>query len=196
MEISFSSYSINDDHITTKCGTCHDSPAVVPCAQFCSDNFISNPMRAKWNFHHIWIVMEKLLVKWSPGPHFDLYSMSVYYILIIIHTLQKNSTSIFAKILILQNKSISLCPTKYWMSCKIDAHSFLLMVCANINHGVICEKGVHLYNAWILLLIWGGTVLQKICTILFHMKPGDYCTDYVVQKGANPLFVYYNICMI
>ena len=66
MEISLSSDSITDDHITTKFGTCHDSPAVVPCAKFCSDHFISIGMRAKWNFHHIWIVMEKLLVKWSP----------------------------------------------------------------------------------------------------------------------------------
>ena len=29
-------------------------------------------MRAKWNFHHIWIVMEKLVVKRVPGgPHVD-----------------------------------------------------------------------------------------------------------------------------
>ena len=67
MEISFSSNSITDDHIATKFGTCHDSLAVVPCAKYCSDHFISIWMRAKWNFHHIWIVMEKLLVKWVPG---------------------------------------------------------------------------------------------------------------------------------
>ena len=67
MENSFSSNSITDDHIATKFGTCHDSLAVVPCAKYCSDHFISIWMRAKWNFHHIWIVMEKLLVKWAPG---------------------------------------------------------------------------------------------------------------------------------
>ena len=60
------SNSITVDHIATKFGTCHDSPAVVPCAKFCSDSCISTWMRAKWNFHHIWIVMEKLLVKWAP----------------------------------------------------------------------------------------------------------------------------------
>ena len=37
------------------------------CAKFCSDHLIGIWMRAKWNFHHIWIVMEKLWVKWSPG---------------------------------------------------------------------------------------------------------------------------------
>ena len=66
MEISFSSNSITNNHIAKKFGICHDSPAVVPCAKFCSDHFISIWMGAKWNFHHIWIVMEKLLVKWSP----------------------------------------------------------------------------------------------------------------------------------
>ena len=66
MEISLSSNSITDGHIATKFGTCHDSPAVVLCAKCCSDHFISFWMRAKWNFHHIWIVMEKLLVKWAP----------------------------------------------------------------------------------------------------------------------------------
>ena len=68
MEISLSSNSITDDHIATKFGTCHDSPAVVPCAKYCSSHFISIWMGAKWNFHHIWIVMERLLVKWAPGP--------------------------------------------------------------------------------------------------------------------------------
>ena len=62
----FSSNSITFDYIATKFGTWHDSPADVPCAKFCSDHFISTWMRARWNFHHIWIVMEKLLVKWAP----------------------------------------------------------------------------------------------------------------------------------
>ena len=70
IEISFSFNSITGDHIATKFGTCHDSPAVVPCAKYCSDHFISIGMRAKWNFHHIWIVMEKLLVKWAPDSFY------------------------------------------------------------------------------------------------------------------------------
>ena len=45
-------------------GTRHDSPAVVPCAKCYSDHLISIWMRAI--FHHISIVMEKLLVKWAP----------------------------------------------------------------------------------------------------------------------------------
>ena len=74
MEISFSSNSVTDDYIATKFGTCHDSPAVVSCAKYCSDNFFSIWMRAKWNFHHIWIVMEKLLVKWVPVQHDIVYT--------------------------------------------------------------------------------------------------------------------------
>ena len=69
MEISYSSNLTTDDHIATTFGTCHDSPAVVPCAKYCSDHFISIWMRAKWNFHHIWNVMEKLLVKCAPDPY-------------------------------------------------------------------------------------------------------------------------------
>ena len=41
MEISFSFNSITGDYIDTKFGTCHDSSAVLPCAKFGSDPFIS-----------------------------------------------------------------------------------------------------------------------------------------------------------
>ena len=80
MEISFSSNSTTDDHIATTFGTCHDSPAVVPCAKYCSDRFISIWMRAKWNFHHIWNVMEKMLVKWAPDTqsYIMLYDYSSF----------------------------------------------------------------------------------------------------------------------
>ena len=37
----------------------------VACAKFCCDMVISYWIRAKWNFHRIWIVMEKSLVKWA-----------------------------------------------------------------------------------------------------------------------------------
>ena len=79
MEISFSSNSITGDHIATKFGTCHDSPAVVLCAKHCSDHYISIWMRAKWNFHHIWIAMEKLLVKWAPGALMMRMVFSQYF---------------------------------------------------------------------------------------------------------------------
>ena len=69
MEISLSSNLITGDHIAIKFDTCQDSPAVVPCDKFCSNRFITVWMRAKWNFHHIWIVMVKLLVKWSQSPN-------------------------------------------------------------------------------------------------------------------------------
>ena len=48
--------------------TCHDSTAVMPCTKFCSDNCIGIEMRAKRNFHQIWIAMEKPLVKRGPEP--------------------------------------------------------------------------------------------------------------------------------
>ena len=44
----------------------HDSTAVVSCAKVCSDQFPRIWIRAKWNYRHIWIVMEKLLIKCLP----------------------------------------------------------------------------------------------------------------------------------
>ena len=66
MEISFCSHPNTNKVIATIFGTWHDSWAVVACAKFCCDMVISNWIRAKWNFHRIWIVMEKSLVKWAP----------------------------------------------------------------------------------------------------------------------------------
>ena len=68
MEISFCSHPNNDIVIATIFGTWHDSWAVMACAKFCRDMITSNWIKAKWNFHRIWIVMEKSLVKWVPGP--------------------------------------------------------------------------------------------------------------------------------
>ena len=58
--------SITCHQITTKFCTGHDSTAVVTWAKLCSDHSVRTWMRVKWNFHHFWNVMEKLLVKWTP----------------------------------------------------------------------------------------------------------------------------------
>ena len=65
MEISFCSHPNTNKDITTIFGTWHDSWAVVACGKFCCNMVISNWITAKWNFHRIWIVMEKSLVKWA-----------------------------------------------------------------------------------------------------------------------------------
>ena len=66
MEISFSSNSITRNHIATQFGICHDIPAVVPCAKFCSDHLISIWMRAKWNWNVglVIMVMRSTNTKW------------------------------------------------------------------------------------------------------------------------------------
>ena len=66
IEISFSYNSIAGDHIATKFCTFHDSTNAMVCAKFCSDHFIRIWIREKWNFHHIWNVLEKMLVKCAP----------------------------------------------------------------------------------------------------------------------------------
>ena len=57
-------------HNTTKSCTCHESTAVVPCAKFHSNHFRITSMRLEWNFHRIWITMEKSFVKWASGARF------------------------------------------------------------------------------------------------------------------------------
>ena len=78
MEISFCSHPNTKKVIATIFGTWHDSWAVVACAKFCRDIIISYWIRAKWNFHRIWIVMEKSLVKWVPLSEspYQLFSLS------------------------------------------------------------------------------------------------------------------------
>ena len=49
--------------IATKFCTCNDSTAVVSCTKCCKDHCIRIEVRVKWNFHRIWIAMEKPLVK-------------------------------------------------------------------------------------------------------------------------------------
>ena len=58
--------SAPDDQIASNFCTCHNSTAVVACAKFCSNHFIKNWMRAKQNFHRIWIMMELSWLVWSP----------------------------------------------------------------------------------------------------------------------------------
>ena len=66
--ISFSCKLIAGDHIAIKLCICHDSTAVVSCAKFCSDHYTRIWMRAKLIFHHISIVMEKMLEPWLATP--------------------------------------------------------------------------------------------------------------------------------
>ena len=57
--------SITDHQTATKCCKRHDSTAVMPRTKFCSNHLVRIWMRVKWNFHHIWTVMENIL--WN-GP--------------------------------------------------------------------------------------------------------------------------------
>ena len=66
MESSPCCNSVTGHQIATNFGTWHDSTAVVPCTNFCSDHCIVIEMRAKRNFHRIWIAREKPLVKRGP----------------------------------------------------------------------------------------------------------------------------------
>ena len=71
IEIRFYGNCIVGFHISPNFCTCHDSIAVVPCAQFRSDHLTTTQMGSEWNFHRIWITMENSFMKWAPGHTFS-----------------------------------------------------------------------------------------------------------------------------
>ena len=56
--------------------TCHDSTAIEPCAHFRRDHVTWIRMRAEWNYHRIWIMIEKSFVKWTDSIALFLYIMT------------------------------------------------------------------------------------------------------------------------
>ena len=58
----------------------HDSCAVLSCTTFCSNHCIRIEVRMKRNFHRIWIVMVKLLVKQALVHIIFVFSASWDYI--------------------------------------------------------------------------------------------------------------------
>ena len=71
METSPCCNSVLGHQIETNFCTCHDNTTVVPCTctKVYSDHCIRIEVRVKRNFHRIWIVMEKTLVKQGPVWH-------------------------------------------------------------------------------------------------------------------------------
>ena len=63
MENRFNCNFIVGYHITTIFCTCDYSMVIMQCAKFHSDHLMW--IRAEWNFHKIWITMEKSYVKWA-----------------------------------------------------------------------------------------------------------------------------------
>ena len=61
---------------------------------------------------------------------------------------------------------------------KLDAQYSMLVDYANITHGM---------NVAVDL---GCSCFAKEMYTLFHLKPGNYCTDSVMQKGSDPLFAW------
>ena len=66
MDILFCSSWCNNEFITTKFCTCHDSIAVVTSAKICRNEMVKISIIAKHNLHWIWIVRQKASVKWAP----------------------------------------------------------------------------------------------------------------------------------
>ena len=95
MEISFScksNYWYRNRYIS------HGRTAVVPCAKFCSDHFIKMWMRVWWNFHHIWIVMEKFVSELGSTGLNDLTLLQVITNpVLLIHSLVNRVVTYFSQ---------------------------------------------------------------------------------------------------
>ena len=66
IDISFCSYLYSNKAITTTVCACHDSCAVVACANACSDPRAKNRIIIMQTLHRIWIWTRNSLVKWAP----------------------------------------------------------------------------------------------------------------------------------
>ena len=53
--------SMLSDLIATICYACHNTTAAMSCVKFCTNQSDRIRMRAKWNFHQVWIVMRKFI---------------------------------------------------------------------------------------------------------------------------------------
>ena len=70
--------SIPGCDIATNFCTCHGSRAVMSCAKFFSNRVTRVWIRAKWNLHHIWIVIK--FFSWN-GDHFTkAFSIHIWII--------------------------------------------------------------------------------------------------------------------
>ena len=71
IKISCCSHPNFHELIAMKFCTWHNSSAVMAYGKVCSSVIISNGVTMKLNFHQIWIIMEKLLVRWLAGSPFN-----------------------------------------------------------------------------------------------------------------------------
>ena len=69
---------IPDFQITTKFCTWHDSTVVMPYAKFCSAFCIDFWVRAKWNFHRIFVVNE--VEVWAIGHHLPVLPVGCHLV--------------------------------------------------------------------------------------------------------------------
>ena len=142
MENLFHYNSIFGYDIATHFCTCHDSTAVVACAKLCSYQFIRIWIRAKLNFHHIWIVMEKLFMKWVAAHNGKIEALTA------TETLMKSCLSIQSVPLewfILTKGILIITNIKSSFPCNVISHSNMIKQ----KHSYLWITGsMHLPSKW------------------------------------------------
>ena len=102
------------------------------------------------------------------------------------------------------------------VSCKIDAHSFLLVECANIKHGMIFEKEAHFYTVWICCCfglellckrdvqpssIWNQAIIAMTLSCMRRVLLSSFETfsececEVFCERGVHPFIKMDNCCV-
>ena len=137
--------------------TCHDSTAVVPCTNFCSDHPIRIEVRVKQNFHRIWIAMEKPLVKRGPGQQ-----------------RQMGGGWDNAAAGALHHPDAHSCIWRKIPQSQISGHSLWLVLQTYFSVPVICFWGTH----FSMVRAYGG----KNCCLECFKRKTHTCIDRLVLK--------------
>ena len=108
-----------------------DSTAVMSSAKFGSDHAVRIKVRAKWNFHRIWIVVEKPAVKWTPGDQIYMH--------------QKQASAILSDNTVLPIQHNTIIENSDWPSIphrllSMKIHCSLNIVIGNSLDVIICDS--------------------------------------------------------
>ena len=141
--------SVTGHQIATIFCSCHDNTAVVPCTKFCSDHCIKIEMRVKWNFHRIWIAMEKPLVKCIESIptgflHITACSQSIFTntLTMVDYPGHKSSSTAFIFKHVLYLISSHLTPMiSIWLAREVSGNEYVAYICtykyrqiSNVSH--------------------------------------------------------------
>ena len=93
------------------------------CTKFCSDHFARVWTRVRWNFHHIRIVMENVLLKWTTGTQSSFLTTGRFAFWELPNAILRNQTKCHK---FLKKKNYIICTLKYQFFHIVQACHFVI----------------------------------------------------------------------